>query len=91
MSKKKEEDAFSLVKELYSSTDYMSKYGTDVWITAIVCIIGLYLMTHQYIVNILEVIRADWPNLKCEPLLLPFAGFINKPEGISNFLFTSEN
>jgi len=89
LSKKK--DAFSLVKELYSATDYMSKYGTDVWITAIVCTTVVYLMTHQYIVNILEVIRADWPNLKCEPLLLPFAGFINKPVGVSNFLFTSDN
>lgn len=90
-SSPKKKNAFLLVKELYSATDYMSKYGTDVWITAIVCTTVLYLTTHQYIVNILEVIRADWPNLKCEPLLLPFAGFINKPVGVSNFLFTSEN
>jgi hypothetical protein len=89
MSPKK--DALSIVKELYSATDYMSKHGGDLWITAIVCSSVAYLMFRQHIINILEVIKADWPNKKCNPLLMPFAGFINKPEGKSNFEFTSEN
>jgi hypothetical protein len=89
MSPKK--DALSIVKELYSATDYMTKHGGDLWITAILCSSVVYLMFRQHLINVLEVIKSDWPNQKCNPLLMPFAGFINKPEGKSNFAFTSEN
>ena len=87
----KEKDALSIIKDLYSVTDYMSKYGTDLWITVIICGSLAYLIYYQYLVNVLEVIKADWQNYKCNPLIMPFAGFINKPEGKSNFEFTSEN
>ena len=90
MSSKKK-DALSIVKELYSATDYMSKHGGDLWITVIICSSVIYLMYRQYIINILEVIKSDWQNQKCNPLLMPFAGFINKPVGKSNFDFTTEN
>jgi hypothetical protein len=84
-------DALTLIKDLYSVTDYMGKYGGDLWITAIICSSVVYFMYRQHIINILEVIKAEWPKNKCNPLLMPFAGFINKPEGVSNFSFTADN
>ena len=89
MSAKK--DALSIIKDLYSVTDYLGRYGTDLWITVIICGSLTYLMYHYYIINALEVIKADWPNYKCNPLIMPFAGFINKPVGKSNIQFTAEN
>ena len=87
----KEKDALSIIKELYSVTDYMGKYGTDLWITVILCGSLGYLMYYQYLVNALEVIRADWPNYKCNPAIMPFAGFIVKPVDKSYFAFTTDN
>jgi hypothetical protein len=87
----KEKDALSILKDLYSATDYMGKYGTDLWITVLIFGSMSYLIYYQYLVNVLEVIKADWENYKCNPAIMPFAGFINKPEGKSNIEFTSEN
>ena len=89
MSAKK--DALSIIKDLYSATDYMGKYGTDVWITALICGTLGYLMYYQYLVNALEVIKADWPSYKCNPAIMPFAGFIVKPVDKSYFEFTTDN
>lgn len=36
-------------------------------------------------------ILADWPNQKCKPYIVPFAGFINKPPQSSTTQFTEEN
>jgi hypothetical protein len=79
------------LNKLYSITGYMSQYGSDVWITAIICILFTYMIYRYYIINILEVIRSDWQNQKCNPLIMPFAGFINKPTNESNFEFTANN
>lgn len=79
------------LQNLYSGTGYMKKYGTDVWISVIICILFVYLINRYYIINLLEVIKTDWPNQKCNPLIMPFAGFINKPGNQSSFDFTSDN
>ena len=79
------------LKKLYSAAGYMKRYGTDVWVSAIICIVFIYLINRYYIVNLLEVIKADWPNQKCNPLIMPFAGFINKPTNQSSFEYTANN
>ncbi len=70
---------------------YMRRYGTDVWVSVVICVFFVYLINRYYFTNLLEVIRADWPNQKCNPLVMPFAGFINKPLNESNFEFTANN
>jgi hypothetical protein len=79
------------LKELYSMTSYMDKYGRDVWISAILSVVFIYLTCHQYLMNVVEAVRADWPNQRCNPFFMPFAGFINKPKDQSNLEFTAEN
>lgn len=57
---------------------FMNKYGSDVWGAIVLCVIFLYLIFNVYAKNYLEVIRADWPNKKCNALVMPFAGNIIK-------------
>jgi len=79
------------INTLYASSGYMDKYGSDVWAAVIICIVFLLLTNYYIFANALEVIKADWPNQKCNPLILPFAGFINKPSDQSNLEFTITN
>jgi hypothetical protein len=79
------------IDELYSMTGYMDKYGSDVWISFIICIVFIILAFYYQLSNALDVIRSDWPNQKCNPLFMPFAGFINKPTNQTNLEFTAEN
>jgi hypothetical protein len=69
----------------------MDKYGADVWTTAILCILFSLIISYFYYTNVLEVVRADWPNQKCNPLYIPFAGFINNTGNKSSLEFTAEN
>jgi hypothetical protein len=76
---------------LYSTSGYMAKYGTDVWTAAIICLAFIVFINYYYFVNVLEVVKADWPNQRCNPLFLPFAGFIQKPTDMSNLEYTASN
>lgn len=79
------------LNELYLKAGYMDKYGKDLWITAILCAVFTLLTCYQYLINTLEVVRSDWPNFRCNPLFMPFAGFINKPSDQSNLEYTALN
>ena len=70
---------------------YMKKYGSDVWGSIILCVIFLYLSFSVYLKNTLEVIRADWPNKRCNALIMPFAGKIIKMPGQTPLEFTATN
>jgi hypothetical protein len=80
-----------ILNDLYSLSGYMAKYGTDVWITTIITGSFIYFIYKNHIINLLEIIKADWQNQKCNPLVMPFAGFINKPANQSNVAFVAEN
>ena len=84
-------DILKKINDLYLKIGYMDKYGTDVWISAVLCIVFIYLILNRYLTNVLEAVRTDWPNQKCNPLFMPFAGFINKPTNQSNLEFTVNN
>jgi len=84
-------DTLKKLNKIYLKAGYMTKHGTDVWVSVIICIVFIIAIYYYYYSNVLEVIRADWPNQKCNPLVIPFAGFINKPKNKTNLQFTSEN
>lgn len=79
------------LNKLYLRSGYMDKYGMDVWITTILCISFILLTSRQFLFNKLDVVKNDWPNFKCNPLFMPFAGFINKPANQTNLEYTAAN
>lgn len=88
---KKKDEILDKLNELYLMKGYMDKYGKDVWIAAILCVSFTLLITHSNLTNVLDAVRYDWPNQRCNPLFMPFAGYINKPTNQSNFEFTNNN
>lgn len=91
MSNNVKNEMINKINNLYSQSGYMDKYGSDVWAAVIICIVFLLITNYYIFTNALEVIKADWSNQKCNPMILPFAGFINKPTDQSNLEFTTAN
>jgi hypothetical protein len=85
-------DLLNKIKKLYTKRDtYMAHYSADVWISLTLCIIFILTTIYYHSSNVLEVVKADWPNQRCNPLYMPFAGYINKPADQTNSEFTSAN
>ena len=88
---KQTNETINKLKTLYLKSGYMEKYGSDVWVSAILCFVFVYLICYYYYANVLQVVKADWQIHKCNPLFIPFAGFINSPTDKTNLEFTAEN
>jgi len=79
------------INNLYRTTGYMGKYGNDVWLSAVICVSFIVFINYYYFANVLQVIKADWPAQRCNPLIAPFAGFIQRPTNMTNLEFTADN
>ena len=84
-------NTLNILNKLYLRSGYMAKYGSDVWISVILCIIFIVLIFQQYLSNTLDAVKADWPSYKCNPLFMPFAGFIVESTNQTNLEYTASN
>lgn len=87
----KPHDVVNKIKKLYSTSGYLDKHGSDVWISVIICIVFSLVISYYYYTNVLEVVRADWHNQRCNPLFIPFAGLIHKPQNQTKLEYTADN
>ena len=79
------------IDTIYEKLTYSNVYAPFILLN-IILIIGLI----QYIIylNVMKKVKYyknNWDSHRCKPMLLPFAGFINKPENQTNFQFTTNN
>ena len=84
-------DIYDKINKLYKDVGYMDKYGSDVWAAVIICILFLFCTFYYYFINTLQVVRSDWPNQRCNPAFMPFAGLIVNPSDKTKLEFTSDN
>jgi len=85
------QNTINAVEKLYLNYGYMDVHGSDVWISAILCFVFVYLICYYYYANVLQVVKADWEIHKCNPIFIPFAGFINNPQDKTKLEFTAQN
>ena len=86
-----DENIYDNISKLYTDSGYFSRYSKDIWITIIICIIVFYVVSYFYIMNHLQPIKKNWSTQRCNPAVMPFAGFINNNTTKSNFDFTKDN
>ena len=79
------------IDDLYMKSSYFSRYSGDILITSILCITVFVILSYYKVMNDVQPIIADWNNQRCSPAVMPFAGLINPPEGVSAFDFTAQN
>jgi len=79
------------INNLYTKIGFTEKYGSELWVTIIILILFFIAITYFYILNNIKPIRADWDNQKCNPAIIPFAGWINNGKGTTPMEFTGQN
>jgi len=79
------------INEMYSNLTYMDQYFGSVLLFIILTIVLFVCVSYTHIMRNFQPIKDDWPNQKCKPNVLPFAGLINKPDNMTILEFTSQN
>lgn len=79
------------INNVYDNLSYYDLYGTSVFLFFIITIIVILAFLFTKVMLSKNEIASDWENQRCEPSNIPFAGYILKPEGKSEFEYTNEN
>lgn len=79
------------INSLYNKDGYYEKYGISLLVSILIILIFFVGWAYFKIMTDIKPIKDDWFNQRCNPKVIPFAGLINKPDGMSTFQFTGEN
>jgi hypothetical protein len=79
------------VNELYDKLTYLDMYGSTVVLFICLTLFVFCIYTYCQALQKKEALVNDWANQRCKPQYIPFAGYINSPDGKSAFDYTGEN
>lgn len=85
------ETIYNSIENLYKRKGYLDEYGGSLFITFLSLLFFFILYSFLYIRTNIEPIKRNWAKEKCNPIVIPFAGFINASPNQSAFDYTSEN
>jgi len=79
------------INNMYKNLSYYDMYGGSIFIFTILIIILMLVFAYSYVMKNIQPIKDNWVQERCNPKVIPFAGYINKPEGSTAFEYTQEN
>jgi len=79
------------IKKMYEKASYFDQYGGSVILLVIITIVLIILITYCFAMINAQPIIDDWANQRCKPNIMPIAGFITHPEGVSATEYTKQN
>jgi hypothetical protein len=79
------------LKEMYKNQTYFDQYGSSVIMLIIITFTLIVAMSYCYIMINSQPIIEDWSNQRCKLQIIPIAGFITHPEGVTATEYTAEN
>ena len=82
---------FQNLKKMYENLNYFDQYGGSVLLFFIISILIFLAVSYCFVMINAKPIEDDWPNQRCKPNIIPFAGLITHPEGVTASEYTSEN
>lgn len=79
------------IHKIYDDLTYFDLYSSNIFLFVLLTI--FVILAHAYSITMKnkEDIKADWANQRCKPQVIPFAGFINKPDNETIFQYTGDN
>ena len=80
-----------LLNKYATKNTYMSKYSGSVVITILTLLTFIVAFGYNHYQAQLKFLRKNWNTVKCNPLVIPFAGLINAPKGESAMNYTEKN
>ena len=84
-------DGFENFKKMYENQTYFDQYGSSVIMLIIITFVLFTVISYCLIMVNTQPILDDWPNQRCKPQILPIAGFITHPEGVTATEYTAQN
>ncbi len=91
LEKLKKQPIIERLNYLYGDNTFSGRYGIDIIKVCIVIFIFMSVVTYFQIQNKLLDVKRDWPEYRCRPDVMPFAGWINAPDGVSPMEYTKQN
>ena len=79
------------IDNLYKKKDYFDIYGGSFITMLIIMSTFFVFFSYYWVLSNRADIKKDWNKMKCHPGVIPFAGFINAPEGVDKSEYTKEN
>lgn len=80
-----------LLDKYATKNTYMSKYSGSVAITILTLLTFTVAFGYNHYQAQLKFLKKNWNTVKCNPLIIPFAGLINAPKGESAMNYTEKN
>ena len=84
-------ESYINIKKIYENLTYFDQYSSSFVLFILITIALFILCSYCFVMINVEPIKNDWINQRCKPSIIPFAGLINAPEGMSSTDFTKEN
>ena len=79
------------LKKMYEKLNYFDQYGGSLILFIIITILIILFASYCKIMANTQPIIDDWSNQRCKPNIIPFAGLITHPEGVSASDYTQQN
>ena len=79
------------INKAYDKLSYFDLYGGSVFICAILIIILVLFIQFTKINMSIEPVRQNWTKHRCNPIYMPFAGYIMKPKDTTWVKFAGNN
>lgn len=79
------------INKLYDKLNYFDQYGGSVVLFIVITIVVILLVLYFHTMTNVQPIIDDWSNQRCKPYIIPFAGFITRPDGMSASDYTFQN
>ena len=91
LEKIKKQPIVDRVNYLYGDNTFTGRYGIDIIKVCLVIFLFMSAITYFQLQNKLLEVKRDWPEYRCRPDVMPFAGWINAPDGVSPLEYTKQN
>jgi hypothetical protein len=79
------------IMKKYDKATYFDQYGGSVVLFTFITLILFIIVSYCFAKINAQPIVDDWPNQRCKPNIIPFAGFITHPDDTTAFDYTYEN
>ncbi len=79
------------ITKMYEKLNYFDQYSGSLVLFIFITIIVFILVSYFHTMINVQPIIDDWSNQRCKPNIIPFAGFITRPDGVTATEYTLEN
>ena len=81
----------TIIDNIYSGGSFYIKYSSDLYLALAFIVIILFLSLFFYFKLNINFYKTNWNEYRCNPLIMPFAGYINSTPGLSSYEYAYNN